>query len=409
MKKISEFDEAGTLTMEDLIMISQLVDESKYKSFKVTLDLLKKFLGEVTVVDVGVNLNTLTEPGFYILQGADTMQNSYNLNYPSGLAPGSRVLMSVSAELAPWAMIVQTYFYAKLTSNPCPYCRGKSGGGAWAGWTQPLSSDDFSKQGMKQINMSQNDAELHTVGNSGPSNVWVFNAPNDDSSTPLLNTSPTLKAGVKLNLAIPNARPIIGTYKGNTFIADQDGRFFGNVDTTQVSDKENPKGVNWREYLSVKMTELKSIADCDINEQYSVVYAVNSILSLLRGINALSKDAPKFISAEEKVLPDRPSSVPVNSTEGLVIYITPPDYPGHVYARLAGTAEGTISGGDDKGDYLELSKQGMEPKDDEQGGEIKGYCNMEWTATGPGELIIEVSDTPDFAVIRMTSKTTITS
>lgn len=288
MIKNSQLDSVGTLTPEDLLMISQLVNDTDFKSFKVTLEVLKKFLGDITVVDVGVNLNTLVDPGVYILQGADTMQNSYNLNYPSGLAPGSKVLMIVSKESEPWAMITQTYMYAKLTSNPCPYSRGKSGSSAWAAWTQPVSQSTFDQRAVTQLNMSQGNTDLHNVGSGSASNIWSFIAPTDADNTPTIKTSPTKKPGVKLNLVIPNARPIIGTYKGNTFIADQDGRLYGNVDTTQLTDKDNPKGVDWIEFIGIHLKDKETLSTLSAQpSSAATVYAVNKIIGILRNINVL--------------------------------------------------------------------------------------------------------------------------
>lgn len=308
MIKTSELDKATAVSSADLLMLSQLVGEGTFKSLAVTLDILKQFFGDITIVDVGVNLNTLTTPGLYILQGADTMQNSYGLNYPSGLAPGSKVIMMVSQEADPWSMIVQTYFYAKLTSNPCPYSRGKSGSSAWASWTQPVSQTSFDTRAVTQLNMSQGNTELHTVGSGSVSNVWSFIAPDDTTSTPAPKTSPTKKPGIKFNLVNPSARPIIGTYKGNTFIADQDGRVYTNVDTTQVTNIDDPKGVNWRELISVDMKSLKSISKPSTNDSgMSTADALAKVIQVLRDNNILTKD-------EEAIYTVQPFTDPIEMT-----------------------------------------------------------------------------------------------
>lgn len=280
--KFSDLPDAGTLTGEELVALVQQVNEQN-ASLKVTLAILKKFFGDVTVVDVGVNLNTLTDPGLYVLQGAETMQESYNLNYPSGFNPGGKVIMLVSRETDNWAMIVQTYFYAKLASNPLPYARGKSGSSAWSAWTQPVSGTEFSSKGLMQLNMSQNGLDLSTVGNNTTSNVYPFKTPVSDGSGPNIKTAPSNKPGMHFSLRDPSAKSIIGTYKGNAVIFDQDGRVFNNVDTTQVSDDENPKGVNWRELITVEMKSRKAISKPNtMDSGMSTADALSKIIQVLR-------------------------------------------------------------------------------------------------------------------------------
>lgn len=394
MSKISEFPRATEVKLEDLILLSKFISEGKYDSNSVPLSTLLSFFGAPKVVDVGVNLNTITDPGLYILQGADTMQASYGLNYPSGLAPGSKVMMIVSQEASPWAMIVQTYFYAKLNSNPCPYSRGKSGSNAWGSWTQPVSQSSFDTMAVRQINMSQNDTELHKVGNA-PSSVWSFLAPDNTSSTPRVNTSPTSKAGVKFNLTVPNTRSIIGTYKGNTFIADQDGRFFGNVDTTQLSDPDNPKGLNWIEYIGVPLGGLPAMSYPVPSNAESSEAVLRQVIDLLRNLRVIQPGEAAITSIVQ--MPDQTiTDVFPTTAFSRPMKVIPHNTRAPIYVRSS-NPEVLIVPDENAKIYIESSSSDYTSESNIPS--MYGDTTLYAEGVVAGKATLEMSTTSDFAVI----------
>lgn len=393
--KFSDLPDAGTLTGEELVALVQQVNEQN-TSLKVTLAILKKFFGDVTVVDVGVNLNTLTEPGLYILQGAETMQESYNLNYPSGFNPGGRVMMLVSRETDNWAMIVQTYFYAKLTTNPLPYARGKSGGSTWSSWTQPVSGTEFSSKGLMQLSMAQSGLDLSIVGNNSTSNIYPFKTPVSDGSGPNILTAPSNKPGMHFSLRDPSSKPIIGAYKGNAVIFDQDGRVFNNVDTTQVTDPDNPKGVNWRELITVEMNSRKAISVPKEGQSDQMLDALKTIIQVMRDNhmilpgNATVTDVVIFPHAPEV------TNVVSGQTSAMDVYTLPWFGDLVVYARSVDPSIATVPASIEILDFAQDDSltPGVMTK--------YGYSTIEVTGVTAGSTAIEFSNDSAFTTVLAT-------
>ena len=387
--KVSQLTSAESVTGEELILVAQPDGNGGWSSFSAKLTDLITLYGAITDLPVGTNLNDVVEAGLYNCYGAETQQASYNLNYPSGLYPGSKALMAVSVE-APssaggYSNITQTYFLSKLSSNPCPYSRYKSGGSAFSNWTQPLSESSFDSKGMQQINMSTWGIELQSAGSSKTSNVYPFPTPTDDTGQgPNIKTAPSNKPGMHFSLINPYAKSTIGTYKGNVIITDSDGRVFTNVDNTQTSDAENPKGVNWRELVSVEMKSLKSISKPNNNDSgMSSADALGKVIQVLRDAKIITDHDEPFSAVK---YPDPLLPVPVGGTENYELRVTPFYGESKLYMRSSDTSIVTVP------DSLSIESITTESVDDQM--VMFGMMYIEITSVG-GEGAVDIEFSAD--------------
>ena len=300
--KISELTQAAEISGDELIIISQSDGNGGWVSVNTTLSALSALYGGVTVLPVGQDIDSITEPGLYICQGAATIGESYNLHYPGGVYPGTRVPMVVG-NLGPITeganpVITQTMYFAQTKNNPTPYSRMRETGEAFSTWTQSVSQAVFNSTAMQQLNFSQLGLQLQNCG-GGISSVYPFKTPVDDGSGPNILTAPSDKPGMHLSLQDPNSKSVEGTYRGNVIIADSDGRIFTNVDNTIPTDNDNPAGVDWREIVTVEMNSLKAInkpTDAD-----GMIVAVNKVIDTLRTAKVILPfdDATEVVSVDE--------------------------------------------------------------------------------------------------------------
>lgn len=350
MSKFSEFPRATALSMDDLILISRLVSEGKYSSEAAPLSLIANLLGGIRVVDVGVNLNDLDEQGIYILQGAETFQASYNLGYPFGLQPGSKVMMIISAEGGDYmGTITQHYFHSK-TNTPFPQSRYKSAaaGSSYSAWDQPISGTVFDQKGVQQLNMSTYGIELQSCYTGAASAYYSFPAVGP-ASAPNPKTSPTLKKGVHHSIKDPKAGYYEGAYRGNVMIVDEDNRMFLNVDKTFTSDADNPKGVNWKEMLGVYIKDLQSLSMVDESDAYGLFYTMNKMITLLRDIKAIGPN-DNVVTEVKRVAND--PELQIGAGFGNVnMEIQPPDGRGTLYIKSSD--ESVVSLADNAGNLLQ--------------------------------------------------------
>ena len=263
--KISELTQAADISGNELIIISQSDGNGGWKSVNTTLTELSALYGGYTTLPVGRDLNGITDPGLYICQGAETTQESYNLNYPGGIYPGSEIPMIVSY-LGPISeggspSIVQTMYFPQTADNPTPFSRLKTGG-TFSTWTQSVSQSAFDTSAIQQKNYSQGGLQLQEIsGSTGI--VSKYNTPTLDTTGPSVKTAPSLKEGTRFTLPVPGRPSTIGTYSGNTLALDRDGKLFSNVGIVASTNRDDPANVNWREHIGAPVGGYPYIDDSD--------------------------------------------------------------------------------------------------------------------------------------------------
>ncbi|TQI80009.1 hypothetical protein FHU10_5140 [Serratia fonticola] len=228
------------------------------------------------------NLNTVTTAGLYIAPGGETSQDSYSMNYPLGVGPGSEIQLSVSVDSN--GKITQSLLCSFMGTDPGPWVRMRNGS-SWSVWTRHLDTITFKSEGVRQVNRSQNGLLVHKT-NSSVSSACYYSAPDGTTSKPNPKTTPTANEGVKLGLTNPSAKPTQGVFCGVVLAVDSDGRAFTNVDRTNPGTTENPGDVNWRELVSVHIKDLVEIPDATAGTE---VETLNKILAVMHNAGMIKK------------------------------------------------------------------------------------------------------------------------
>jgi hypothetical protein len=321
--KISDLERANALTGNELLVLCQKNNQGEWKSKNLALESVRDIIpagmpgepgkqgttgakgepgpigpkgepgpagedgeGAITDVEPTTNLNTLIIGGVYRLPGGGSAQASYNLNYPFGVEPGSETMMYVSSTSAfGGSYITQVFYGTQFASNHGPYVRTRASNGAWAAWSRVIDEGTFKKQSVQQLNMSQNNLQVHKpVGTV--SSAWYYQTPDDTTSTPNPKTTPSSNEGVMLNLTNPFARPTQGVFSGIALAVDSNGRAFTNVDRQNIGTAEAPADLNWRELISVPIKNLVEIPDATATTQ---VETLNKILAVMRTAGMIKK------------------------------------------------------------------------------------------------------------------------
>ncbi|WP_447876090.1 hypothetical protein [Serratia fonticola] len=321
--KISDLERANALTGNELLVLCQKNNQGEWESKNLPLESVRDIIpsglpgepgkqgttgakgepgpigpkgepgpagedgeGAITDVEPTTNLNTLITGGVYRLPGGVNAQASYNLNYPFGVEPGSETMMYVSLTNAfGGSYITQVFYGTQFTSDPGPFVRTRATNGAWAAWSRGIDEGTFKNQGVRQLNMSQNNLQVHKPG-SGTSSVWYYQAPNGTTSNPNPKTTPTDNEGIVLGLKNPFAKPMQGVFSGIALAVDSNGRAFTNVDRQNIGTTEAPADLNWRELVSVPIKNLVEIPDATAATQ---VETLNKILAMMRTAGMIKK------------------------------------------------------------------------------------------------------------------------
>lgn len=409
MSKLSDLNRTSNLKPTDIFLISQFINDNEYRSCVASLDTLKDFIGEgaKTILN-DVDLNQITRPGIYTLTGVADSAAATSLHYPSFFGHNSEVLMIVSSVPASGSnhYVTQTVLYAD-ENGVFPKSRAyNSSLSHWTDWYTPLASSDFEKKGMKQINISQSGSDLSTVVDTTTGAATRFDAPDGTSGRPNPKTSPTTKAGQRFSFVDPYAQKVEGTYRGNVFISDEDGRVYTNVDKTPVTDPDNPVGVNWRELITVEMKSKKAISKPSSNDSgMSTTDVVGKIVQVLRDNNML-------LPGDEPISAVKAFDAPLDLTtqpggSSVEVKVTPFYGSAYLYIRSKDVTIAQVP------DSLQIQSITTETGPDDKPiiyGVITLPVNQSETFTpAVGTTSVEFSGTSDFATILATLTVNVTA
>jgi|GEM_PF-6304924 len=185
------------------------------------------------------NLDTVTTPGGYIVNGAD---NGPALKYPFSVAVGNQVMMIVSTvKSGTFDTVIQTFFATNLSSRPGAQVRVKTSSG-WGAWTGLVDFSYLDKNYVNVPNMSQLGLDISSTIGSVPS-VYSYQKPTDDGSAPDVALAPSANPGLVFSLPWQFRRYTQGTFGGVVLAVDSAGNFYVNVDL------QNPNGaMAWKRF-----------------------------------------------------------------------------------------------------------------------------------------------------------------